>query len=235
MTRLDVKRRKIGPLDTLYIEGDPQAPTVVVFHGYGADMNDLAPLAGALQAPKGTNWVFPNGHLSIPLGGHYEGRGWFPISISELEKASALGQPIDLSTIVPPGMKRARENGMALIEALGVPPERLILAGFSQGGMLATDLTLHLPTAPKGLVILSGTLVNADQWRELAPKHTGFEFYQSHGLHDTVLGFDMAKKLESLLTGAGWKGSLQGFHGAHEIPPEVLAQAGAYIRRRVAK
>jgi phospholipase/carboxylesterase len=231
MARNEFKRRKIGRLDALELKGDPEAPTVVLFHGYGADMHDLASLANVIQAPKGTNWVFPNGHLSIPLGGHYEGRAWFPISVSELERAMATGEVIDFSTIVPPGLKKAREMALELVENLKVPMNRLVLGGFSQGAMLATDLTLHLETPPAGLVLLSGTLVNGDQWSALAPKHSGLRFFQSHGIRDAVLGFAMAERLEKLLHQAGWKGKLQRFEGAHEIPPEVIIQLGAYLRQ----
>ncbi len=233
MARLEARRRKIGYLDTLYVEGSADAPTIVLLHGYGADMSDLAPLTGAIQAPKGVNWVFPNGHLSIPLGGHYEGRAWFPISVSELERSMSAGVAIDFSSVVPPGLKKARENVMHMLEVLKVPMDKLILGGFSQGGMLATDVTLHLPEPPRGLAVLSGTLVNAEEWRKLAVAHKGFHFYQSHGVRDAVLSFAMAQKLEQLFKDCGWEGKLQAFEGAHEIPPEVLIQLGTYIRKRL--
>lgn len=233
MPRIEAHRRKFGHLETICVDGAKDGPTVILLHGYGADMTDLASLAGVLQAPKGTNWVFPNGHLKIPTSPHTEGRGWFPISISELERTMAAGGGIDLSQIVPPGLKKSRETILHLIKELGVPLERLVIGGFSQGGMLATDVALHLPTPPRGLAILSGTLVNNDQWRELAVKHKGFEFFQSHGRHDSVLSFAMAQKLETMLRESGWVGRLQAFEGAHEIPSEVLIQLGAYLRRRL--
>jgi phospholipase/carboxylesterase len=228
------RRVRIGSLGALRVDGSADGPTVVIFHGFGADMNDLAPLASALNAPKGTNFVFPNGHLTIPLGGHMEGRGWFPISISELEKSMSEGQPIDLSTIVPPGLKRARESALELIEELKTPANRLILGGFSQGGMVATEVALRLSTPPAGLAILSGTLLNAQVWAELAAKHKGAYFFQSHGVRDTVLSYAMAVKLEALLKNAGWIGQLQGFEGGHEIPPQVLINLGTFIRKRLA-
>lgn len=229
MARLEARKKRLGSLDALSVEGDPSAPTVVLLHGYGADMADLASLAGVVQVPKGTNWIFPNGHLKIPLGDHYEGRGWFPISISELEREGG----IDISTVYPPGMKKARENLLSLIDALKVPADRLILGGFSQGGMLATEIALHLPEPPRGLAVLSGTLVNVADWKPRAEKLHGFEFFQSHGRYDNVLSFGMAQKLEAMFRDSGWKGHLQAFEGGHEIPSEVLIQLGSYLRRRL--
>lgn len=233
MARIEPRKRRFGQLEALHFEVSEDGPTVVFFHGFGADMTDLAPLAGAIQAPKGTNWVFPNGHLTVPLGGHFEGRAWFPISVTELERSMATGQALDWSAVVPPGLKRARDLAFELIAKLGVPTSRLVLGGFSQGGMLATDVTLHMEERPAGLAILSGTLLNAEEWGRLAKKHAGFSFFQSHGMRDPVLNFAMAERLEKLLLTAGWQGRLQKFDGAHEIPPEVLIQLGAYLRRQL--
>lgn len=231
MARSTVKRRRIGPLDCIEVAGDPAAPTVVLFHGFGADMSDLASLADVIQAPKGTNWYFPNGHLTVPLGGHYEGRAWFPISIADLEKSMTAGQPIDLSKLVPPGMKKARENVLSFFEALKPNYQKLLIGGFSQGAMVATDVALRMKEKPTGLVLLSGTLVNADEWGQLATQMKGFKFFQAHGARDPVLSFDLAKKLEQLMKQSGWNGALQRFEGGHEIPPEVLIQLGAFCRK----
>ena len=231
MARSIPKKRKIGGLECLEVAGRPEAPTIVLFHGFGADMADLASLADVIQAPRDSNWYFPNGPISVPIGPHIEGRAWFPISISEFEKSAANGQPIDLSLIVPPGMKKARERAMAFIDALGVPANRLVLGGFSQGAMLATDLVLHRSETPAGLVLLSGTLVNADEWKTRAPQKSGLAFFQSHGARDSVLGFAMAQKLETLLRESGWRGRLQRFEGGHEIPSEVLIQLGGFLRQ----
>ena len=233
MARLELKRKKIAHLEALVVEGEKDKGTVVLFHGFGADMSDLATLAEVLQAPKGTNWVFPNGHLKVPLGGHFEGRAWFPIALAELERSMAAGQTIDLSTVVPPGLKRSREMAFELLEKLNVPPEKLVLGGFSQGAMLATDLVMQMETRPAGLVILSGTLVNMEEWRKLGAKHKGLEYFMSHGSRDGVLAHAMAEKLHQVFKDSGWVGQLQTFNGAHEIPPEVLIQLAGYLRRKL--
>jgi phospholipase/carboxylesterase len=227
MAKIEAKKRRIGPLDCMEVLGDPKAPTIVLFHGYGADMNDLVSLAGSIQAPKNSNWYFPNGPLSVPLGGHFEGRAWFPISLAEIQA----GTTLDLSDRIPPGMKKSRENARAFIEKLGVAPSRLVIGGFSQGAMLSTDLMLHMTEPPAGLALLSGTLINKAAWEELAKAHAGFRFFQSHGARDQVLSFEHAQKLEQLFKRAGWSGSLQRFEGGHEIPSEVLIQLGAFLRK----
>lgn len=232
MSRFQFKRRQFSSLEALEVQGSEEGPTVVLFHGFGADMGDLAPLAEVLGAPEGTNWIFPNGHLTVPLGGHYEGRAWFPISIADLEKTMG-GSPLDWSERIPPGMNDARERAMDLLNELDVSSERLILGGFSQGAMLATEVTLNLEKPPAGLAIISGTLINAKDWKSKAEKLKGFPFFQSHGAQDPVLSFEMAARLEKLWLEAGWSGQLMKFNGGHEIPQSVLSQLGGYIRRRL--
>ena len=231
MARIEAKKRRIGPLDCLEVAGDPAAPTIVLFHGYGADMNDLVSLAGVVQAPRGCNWYFPNGPLSVSLGGHFEGRAWFPIPLAELQA----GATIDLTELVPPGMKKARENAKQFLAKLNVAPEKLVIGGFSQGAMLATDFVLHADVKPAGLALLSGTLVNAAEWETLlSASAQKIPFFQSHGSRDQVLSFAHAQKIEVLLKKHGWPGQLQRFEGGHEIPSEVLIQLGSFIRKILA-
>jgi phospholipase/carboxylesterase len=236
MARLETKRKRIGSLEVMEASASSASSfagdkmTVVLFHGFGASMDDLAPLANVIQAPKETRWIFPNGPVKVDLGGHHEGRAWFPLSVSMLEKAALAGETIDLSTIVPPGLKKARGLALSMIEALGVPVEKLVIGGFSQGAMLALDVLLNMPKRPAGLVMLSGTLVNSIEWSELSKSRPGFRFFQSHGIADQVLSHAMALKLNGTLKSSGWMGELVSFRGGHEIPSEVLIQLGAYLR-----
>lgn len=234
MSRPQAKRRRIGPLDVMEIAGDPSAPYIIYLHGYGADANDLVPL-GQIPVAKGINWIFPNGHQTAPIGPHMEGRAWFPISISALEKSVSEGKPVDMGDIAPPGLTRARENIFEMIEKLGVPMDRIILGGFSQGAMLATDVTLQSWVAPRGLVILSGTLIDRETWKAKAARRAGFEFFQSHGINDPVLSIEGAIQLEKVLTEGGMVGKLQKFHGQHEIPSEVLIPMTTYLRKVAGK
>lgn len=230
MPRIELKRKKIANLECLVAHQGDDLPTVILFHGYGADMNDLAPLAQAMSGAPKVNWVFPNGHISLNMGGYGEGRAWFPIPISELEGAFANNQPLNFTQLTPPGMKRARENAAALLRELKVPSNKLVIGGFSQGAMLATDVVLNSDQAPAGLVIMSGTLINAPVWTQLATKHSGLKFFMSHGDFDQILPVEAAQQLEKLLVTAGWKGKLMRFNGPHGIPPEVLIQVGQFLR-----
>jgi phospholipase/carboxylesterase len=221
--------RQLGKIHCQEINHDDNAPWIIFFHGYGADCNDLYSLGEMIATNKTYNWLFPNGILEVPIGPAWTGRAWWNIDMMEIQRAMETGVPRDFSAEIPKGFDKARDAAMEMIRQLRVPWNQIILGGFSQGAMLATDLYLRAPETPKGLVIMSGSLVSQDEWKKLVPARAGEKFFQSHGEMDQVLGFKQAQKLETLLTQNGMKGSLTGFRGGHEIPPMVLQKIGQYI------
>lgn len=223
--------RKLGKLFCFEQLSNDNDDWVILFHGFGADANDLAPLGEAIPTgKKNFNWLFPNGLLEVPIGPGWTGRAWWPIKMEEYQRAALSGVPIDLSRLTPDGLDKAFLAAMDMIKELKVPWDKVILGGFSQGAMLATEIYLRAPETPKGLVILSGNLLHADQIRPLVEKRRGRRFFMSHGRQDQVLPIQGAQRLETLLTQGGMKGSLQSFNGGHEIPMAVLQNLGEYLK-----
>lgn len=221
--------RQLGKIHCQEINHDDNAPWVIFFHGYGADAKDLASLGQAISTKKTYNWLFPNGPLEVPIGPGWTGRAWWNIDMMEIQRAMETGTARDFSNETPKGLDKSRDLAMEMIRQLKVPWNQIILGGFSQGAMLATELYLRAPETPKGLVIMSGTLLCQEEWKTLIPTRTGQKFFQSHGETDQVLGFKQAQKLETLLTQNGMKGSLQNFRGGHEIPMQVVQKISHYI------
>jgi phospholipase/carboxylesterase len=218
-----------GNLDAIeFVSEDASALTVICLHGYGADMRDLAPLAPEIPVERSVRWLFPDGPEVLDWGG----RAWFPIDVAAFEEAQRSGKSRDLSGGEPEGMAESRLELQTFIAELGVPWDRLVLMGFSQGAMMAVDLALRAAQAPAGVAILSGTFVDKKTVAALAPKRAGLAFFQSHGSVDPILGFQEALKLETALKAAGWKGELRRFEGGHGIPPELLPELGEWLRAR---
>lgn len=210
--------------------GGNEAPWIILFHGFGADAYDLSGLSDAFQTPLDCNWLFPQGLMEVPIGPGWTGRAWWPISLAAFEALQNQGKAADLSQVVPDGLPNARKKVMEMIDALKVPWENIVLGGFSQGAMLATDIYLHAPNKPRGLLALSGALINSTEWRTLAKNRAGDKFFQSHGVNDPVLSIRGAQQLETLLTQAGMKGRLFSFQGNHEINLDVVAKANDYLK-----
>jgi phospholipase/carboxylesterase len=128
-------------------KGDATA-LVVLIHGYGADGNDLIGLAPHLQRMvPGAAFVAPNAPDRVP--GAPSGFQWFPIARID---------PHEMSGGVAMAAPRIGEFLDAELARLGLPPERLVLAGFSQGAMLA--LHLGLRRGPAAIVGFSGLLAD---------------------------------------------------------------------------
>lgn len=150
--------------------------------------------------------------------------------MAAIEQAAREGGTRDLSGEKPEGLEKIRPRVFEMIQKLNVPWNRIILGGFSQGSMLATDIFLRAPEAPKGLLIFSGALLNKAETKEVAKNRAGSKFFMCHGDQDMVLGHRGAAQLETLLINAGLKGSLLTFKGAHEIPMIAIQKANEYLQ-----
>ncbi|MEO8796559.1 MAG: phospholipase, partial [Polyangiaceae bacterium] len=206
-----MKTRKLGGLDVILAggtdrEGGGDGPVIVLMHGFGAPAEDLVSLWRVIDAPPGTRFVFPA--APIALGGPYgDGRAWWPIDIARFQSAMMKG---DLDALVrekPEGLQASRslvESMLGALETeLGAPISKVVLGGFSQGSMLALDVALHAAASPAGLLLLSSTLISADEWRPLMVGRKGLGVLQSHGQQDPILPFEVAEELRDELSAAG--------------------------------
>jgi phospholipase/carboxylesterase len=206
---------------------------VILLHGWGAPGTDLVPLGDVLAEP-GRLFVFPEGPL-VSQGG---GRAWWEIDMARLLAAREEGQERDLRQETPRGMAEAREQLTALVAEVTrrarVPAAAVVLGGFSQGAMLATDVALASPTSVGGLVILSGSLVSESAWTaRLHASKPAFPIFMSHGRGDPVLPFRLAEALRDHLYAAGLNITWTPFPGGHEIPNGVLAKLQAFLAAAV--
>lgn len=216
------KLAKVYCLDEIH---EDQAPWMILLHGFGADASDLEPLKDHIPTSRKLNWLFPQGIMDVPIGPGWTGKAWWPIAMSTLAT--------DFSSLKPPGIENVRQQLFDMITALKVPWNRIFLGGFSQGAMLATDLYLHAPETPAGLVLMSGALVNKEELRPLVEKRRGEKFFQCHGTLDQVLPMRSGRQLESLLNAGGMKGGCQEFPGGHEIPPAMLMKISEYLNSQI--
>lgn len=212
--------------------GGGQGPAVILLHGFGAPADDLVALWPYLEAPRGTRFLFPAAPLTLPMGG--DGRAWWMLDLDRMQRDRESGRPRDLSQELPKGLPEARAKVLRMLGELekqqGLDLRRTVLGGFSQGAMLACDVTLRLDRAPAGLVLLSGTLVAQQEWTPLMHRRKGLKVLQSHGNQDPLLPFAQAEKLRDLLSKAGLIVEWVGFRGGHEIPEAVLARMNAWLR-----
>jgi phospholipase/carboxylesterase len=224
----------VGELEVHVVQWEAGArpPLLVVFcHGYGASGEDLVPFVPELVererrlAP--VRFAFPAAPLSLGQAAWGDARAWWPLDWARMSllSRSADGRE-QLRNDVPEGLVSARRKLQASVEALlagsGLGPERLVLGGFSQGAMLATDLALHWEHRPAALVALSSVPITADVWRKLAPRRAGLPVILSHGRQDPILPYSEGEALRDLLTSAGLAVEFIPFDGPHTVHPDAL-------------
>ena len=170
--------RQLGKLKCIEVlASTPTDKTLILFHGFGADAYDLQTLSDVIQTPWPCNWIFPQGILEVPIGPGWTGRAWWEIDMQAYQQAAATGQAMDLSSVRPKNLDQLRELVFGMIKDLKISWSDLILGGFSQGAMLATDIYLNAPQDPAGLIILSGALINKPEWSQLAPHRAGKKIF----------------------------------------------------------
>jgi phospholipase/carboxylesterase len=198
------------------------APAVaVLLHGFGDRGDGLVPLARELLLSQPRLAVVAlAGRLARPEGG----RMWWPIDIERVRSARLRGAWPELERQRPPGADEAQAAVVAALRELarrGVLHERVVLAGFSQGAMLAVDVGLAHPELLRGVVAWSGAVLDRERWEQSPP--AGVSFIVSHGQRDTVLPFAQGEGLHSLLRRVDPDARWVPFDGPHTVSADGRA------------
>ena len=204
---------------------------VILCHGYGAPGTDLVPL-GAELAGDGMGdaaYLFPEAPVQLEFGG----RAWWHIDLAAIQAAVQRGELEPLLAREPEGLQEAagqlRDLVTAACRKLAISPAHVVLGGFSQGAMLATEVALQ-GDPPLALNILSGNLLAAARWRAAAQVAPPVRVFQSHGRQDPVLPVEGARRLRDLLQEAGSQISYHEFDGGHTITLPVLQELASFLR-----
>lgn len=229
-----MNRITLGGLSAIAV-GNPAAPrTCVILHGRQMEAADLAPFAHSLiSGPKagGDPTALPSGSAArrsgaaaldayfvlpdAPLVAEPRGRTWWPVdSEARIRRLSA--GPMELSAMDPEGRSEARGLLADACAALGDRP--LVIAGFSQGGMLAMDAVLHGVVKPAALALLSSTRIAIADWQPRASQLAGLPVLVAHGHADAELSFVAGELLRDFAIAGGAQVTWLPFEGGHELP-----------------
>ena len=193
------------------IDGVPSL-VVMTLHGYGMRASDLAPFAGSLRVPA--RFLYPEGGVVV----EESGRAWWPRVARTASAASGR-----LGFARPNGSVEARAQVSAWLEDPDLVPAgaRIVLAGFSQGGMLAADLALMAPRRLDGLALFSSAPIAVDEWRPQAARLKGLPVLVAHGRKDDALAFECGLGLRDLFASAEADLEFVDFDGGHQMPLPV--------------
>lgn len=207
---------------------------LMLLHGYGADMHDLAGLAPHLSSLQEGRWVFPNAPLRVPIGPHMEGRAWFPINAAALEASFNQQEPLTFDERDGPELMESGVLVSGLIHKLALNYEGcFLLGGFSQGGMVAMETVLTQDVRPRALILMSTTLAALSRWKELMPLKEKFPVFVSHGREDPLLPFSGAERVAAFWQKHGHEVTFVPFQGGHEITYPVLKELNIFLEHAV--
>jgi phospholipase/carboxylesterase len=214
------------------VEVEPAAKataTVIFLHGLGADGHDFEPIVPHLQT-VGVRFVFPHAPARpVAINAGYVMPAWFDIAEGDLTR----GEMSDLA-----GMRKTEDKVRALIEreiARGIPSQRIVVGGFSQGGALAAWVALRSEKPLAGAIALSTFLPrNAPIEAEAALANRSLSFFSAHGTHDQVVSVAHGRTLKERLIKIGCDVEWHEYPMAHEVCMEEIAAWGKWLRTRLA-
>jgi phospholipase/carboxylesterase len=218
------------PLATI-VSGGPGPPTLVLLHGYGSSAQQWAPFTQTIRWPASGRFVFPQApDTTVPPDGPVGGRAWWRL---DLESYVPPGTSLpDLSGANPAGLKVAADAVEDVLkDHRQVAEGPVVLGGFSQGAMVASEVAFRSNVELAALVVISGTPVNVAEWQDGFSRRRGLPVFLAHGRTDTVLSFDAAERFRTQLQAAGLNVTWCPFDGGHEMPAEVVVALNEFLAR----
>jgi phospholipase/carboxylesterase len=220
-------------LDLQTIEVHPAGParaSVIVLHGLGADGTDFLPFADQIDLSRvgPVRWLLPRAPMrAVTVNNGYRMRAWYDIFEFGAEARSAREDEA--------GLRESFAAVHALIDrevARGVPANRIVLGGFSQGCAITLGAGLRYGQRLAGLVGLSGYLplasISADERRDanaLTP------IFLAHGRRDPVIDIGRASASRDALKALGYGVEWHDYPMEHSVAAEEVADLQRFLLR----
>jgi phospholipase/carboxylesterase len=214
-------------LDCVVLEpGRPADASVIWLHGLGASGHDFPPIVSELGLPEdhAVRFIFPHApQIPVTVNGGMVMPAWYDILGMDFERR-----------VDEAGVRGSAAQARALIErekAAGIPADRIVLAGFSQGGAIALHEGVRHPEALAGILALSTYLAcdgNLDE--ERSPANQATSILQCHGTEDPMVVPRMGEAARDRLLGLGYPLEWRTYSMAHQVCPEQITDIGAWLR-----
>ncbi|MFT4179140.1 MAG: carboxylesterase [Thermomonas sp.] len=221
-------------LETVEHETGPNPGWAVLWlHGLGADGNDFAPIVPELVRKDwpALRFVFPHAPVrAVTINGGARMRAWYDITSFDFGDANRADHAGVAESVAQVEALIAREGER------GIPPERLLLAGFSQGGAITLAAGIARKTPLAGLMALSTYLpMGIEQARAaLQPGANAQPMFMAHGVFDPVVpaaaGEASAKAMRELGFDVQWRR----YPMQHAVCPEEIHNLGDWMAARFA-
>ncbi len=219
-------QKKLLPRFEMESAPSPTA-AVILLHGLGANGHDFAGLVPELDLKgcQGIRFVFPHApSIPVTVNAGYAMPAWYDISGTDL-----------ISDQDAAGIQRSELEVLGLIAheiERGIPSERIVLAGFSQGAAMTLHTALRTPFALAGIMALSGYLPLADRLAiERSHANLLTPVFMAHGRHDTVVVPRRGEEARDALLALGYPVEWHSYDTEHNVTSEEVEDMAAFLRR----
>lgn len=220
----------MSELESIIIETQPDPTAAVIWlHGLGADGNDFAPIIEQLQLPShyAIRFIFPHAPVRpISINQGYPMPGWYDVSsLSIVEEEDEAG--ILESSAILTQMCQAQE-------AAGIPAERLIVAGFSQGGAIALHCGCRYPKQLAGIMALSTYMPLPDTLAdEISEDAAETPVFMAHGREDEVIAYDYGKNSAEQMEALGMPVEWYEYDMGHSVCTEEIHHIRQWLTQNI--
>jgi len=213
-------------LETIEIEtGKKPEACVIWLHGLGADGHDFESIVPELDLPaEAIRFVFPHAPVRpVTINAGMVMRAWYDIRDAEIRREDEAG------------VRASQELVEALIareKERGVKVDRLVLAGFSQGGAIALQTGLRHPESLAGIMALSCYLPLAESLTaEAADANRDTSIFMAHGIADPIVPIARARQSRGQLERLGYPVRWHEYDMPHSVCAEEIAAISAWLRQ----
>ena len=215
-------------LETVEVEpGTAADAAVLLMHGLGADGHDFESLVPELRLPASlpVRWVFPHAPVRpVTINGGHRMRAWYDIAAIDRhaleDEAGIRGSAEAIGDLV----RRERERGIAA--------DRIVLAGFSQGGAMALFAALRWPERLGGVIALSCYLpLPAALPAEAHPANAAVPVFMAHGTLDPIVPAALGEGTRDLLRSRGYDVDWRTYPMPHSVCAPEVADLREWLRR----
>ncbi len=207
----------------------PAVAAVIWLHGLGDSGHGFAPIVPELRLPAGhgIRFLFPHApERPVTINNGFAMRAWYDIKTMDLQ-----------SRADETGVRQSAAQVQALIDKViagGIAPEKIMLAGFSQGGVIALHLLPRLPYKIAGVMALSTYMCVPDQLKaEMNELNKRTPVLVAHGTMDDVVPLMAGKAAFDSLKYAGFNVSWRDYRMAHSVCAQQVADLSQFIRQQL--
>ncbi len=217
-----------------YVEVKPSVPAtaaVIWLHGLGDSGHGFSPIVPELRLAVGHSirFLFPHApERPVTINGGMRMRAWYDIKTMDLQNRAD-----------ETGVRQSAELVSQLLDkviATGIAPEKIVLAGFSQGGVIALHLLPRLPYKIAGVMALSTYMAVPDQLKaEMNAQNKTTPVLVAHGVADPVVPLQAGQAAYNNLKYAGFNVRWQDYRMEHSVCAQEVDDLSRFIQQQLLK